>query len=117
MAFINPLILFGLIAAAIPLLVYLFNFRRPQRLDYSSLALLHALQRTTLQRIRIRNWLLLLLRTLALCVLVIAFARPTLTDSAGTRFFGRSSMSAVLALDASLSMMQRDSDGTRLEQA
>ena len=117
MAFINPLILFGLIAAAIPLLVYLFNFRRPQRLDYSSLALLHALQRTTLQRIRIRNWLLLLLRTLALCVLVIAFARPTLTDSAGTRFFGRSSMSAVLALDASLSMMQRDSDGIRLEQA
>ena len=117
MAFINPLILFGLIAAAIPLLVYLFNFRRPQRLDYSSLALLHALQRTTLQRIRIRNWLLLLLRTLALCVLVMAFARPTLTDSAGTRFFGRSSMSAVLALDASLSMMQRDSDGTRLEQA
>ncbi|MCY4674949.1 MAG: BatA domain-containing protein [Bacteroidetes bacterium] len=117
MAFINPLILFGLIAAAIPLLVHLFNFRRPQRLDYSSLALLQALQRTTLQRIRIRNWLLLLLRMLALCTLVVAFARPTLTDSSGTRLLGRSSTSAVLVLDASLSMMQRDSDGTRLGQA
>ncbi len=117
MIFVNPLVLIGLIAAVLPLLVHLFNFRRPRRLEYSSLALLRSIQRMTVQRVRIRNWLLLILRTLALCALVFVFARPTLIGSSSTQFFGRSSVSMVLAIDASLSMMQRDSEGTRLDQA
>lgn len=117
MIFVNPLVLIGLIAAVLPLLVHLFNFRRPRRLEYSSLALLRSIQRTAVQRVRIRNWLLLILRTLALCALVFVFARPTLVGSSSTQFFGRSSISMVLAIDASLSMMQRDSEGTRLDQA
>jgi len=117
MIFVNPLVLIGLVAAALPLLVHLFNFRRPKKLDYSSLALLQSLQRTTMQRIRIRNWLLLVLRTLALCALVLVFARPTLIGTSGVPFLGRANVSAVLAPDASLSMMQRDADGTRFAQA
>ena len=117
MIFVNPLVLIGLIAAVLPLLVHLFNFRRPRRLEYSSLVLLRSIQRMTVQRVRIRNWLLLILRTLALCALVFVFARPTLVGSSSTQFFGRSSVSMVLAIDASLSMMQRDSEGTRLDQA
>ena len=117
MIFVNPLVLVGLVAAVLPLLVHLFNFRRPRRLDYSSLALLQSLQRSTMQRMRIRNWLLLLLRTLALCAIIIVFARPTLTGISGAQFLGRSNVSMVLVLDASLSMMQRDTEGTRLDQA
>ena len=117
MIFVNPLVLIGLVAAALPLLVHLFNFRRPKRLDYSSLALLQSLQRTTMQRVRIRNWLLLLLRTLALCALIFVFARPTLVGSSAAQFLGRTSVSIVLVLDASLSMMQRDAEGTRFSQA
>ncbi len=117
MIFVNPLVLIGLIAAVLPLLVHLFNFRRPKRLEYSSLALLQSIQRVAVQRVRIRNWLLLLLRTLALCALVFMFARPTLVGSSSMQFLGRSNVSAVLAIDGSLSMMQRDAEGTRLEQA
>lgn len=117
MIFVNPLVLIGLIAAVLPLLVHLFNFRRPRRLEYSSLSLLRSIQKMAVQRVRIRNWLLLILRTLALCALVFVFARPTLVGSSGTQFFGRSSVSMVLTIDASLSMMQRDSEGTRLDQA
>ncbi len=117
MIFVNPLVLIGLIAAVLPLLVHLFNFRRPKRLEYSSLALLQSIQRVAVQRVRVRNWLLLLLRTLALCALVFVFARPTLVGSSSMQFLGRSNVSAVLAIDGSLSMMQRDAEGTRLEQA
>ncbi len=117
MFFVNPLVLLGLIAAALPLLVHLFNFRRPKRLEYSSLALLQSIQQMAVQRVRIRNWLLLLLRTLALSALVFVFARPTLVGFSNTKFLGQSSISMVLILDASLSMIQRDSEGTRLDQA
>ena len=117
MIFVNPLVLIGLIAAGLPLLVHLFNFRRPKKLDYSSLALLQSLQRSTMQRVRIRNWLLLILRTLALCALIFVFARPTLVGTSGAQFLGRANVSMVLVLDASLSMMQRDAEGTRFAQA
>ncbi len=116
MTFLNPLVLVGLIAAAIPLLVHLFNFRRPRRLDYSSLALLQALQHTIIQRIRIRQWLLLLLRTLALCAIVTAFAQPVFKGASGTRFLGRASVSMAVVLDNSLSMLLRDVEGTFIAQ-
>jgi len=117
MIFLNPLVLTGLVVTVIPLLVHLFNFRRSQKLDYSSLALLQSLQRTTMQRVRIRNWLLLLLRILALIALILVFARPTLVGPSSAQFLGRSNASMVIVIDASLSMFQRDTDGTHFSQA
>jgi len=117
MIFINPLVLIGLVVAALPLLVHLFNFRRPKKLDYSSLALLQSLQRSTMQRLRLRNWLLLILRTLAVCALVFVFARPTMVGSSATQIFGQANASVAIAIDASLSMIQRDAEGTRFSQA
>ena len=40
MTFLNPLALFALAAAAIPLIIHLFNFRRPKRVYFSSLEFL-----------------------------------------------------------------------------
>lgn len=116
MAFLNPLVLIGLIAAAVPLLVHFFNFRQPQRLDFSSLSLLHALKKTTIQRMRIRQWLLLLLRTLAICALIAAFAQPVLTGASSGQFMGRANISMSIVLDNSLSMAQSDAGGAYLEQ-
>ena len=116
MAFLNPLVLIGLVAAAIPLLVHFFNFRQPHRLDYSSLALLHALKRTTIQRMRIRQWLLLILRTLSICALIAAFARPVLTGATGGELLGRTQLSIAFVIDNSLSMTQGNAEGTYLEQ-
>lgn len=116
MAFLNPLVLIGLIAAAVPLLVHFFNFRQPQRLDYSSLALLHTLKTSTIQRMRIRQRLLLILRTLAIFMLVVAFARPVLTGATGGEFIGRASLSLAIVLDNSLSMTQGNASGPYLEQ-
>lgn len=117
MTFLNPLILIGLVAAGIPLLIHLFNFRRPQKVDFSSLVFLRELQETTMQRVRIKQWLLLILRTLAIAALVLAFARPTLRGSIAHVFGGDAETATVLVVDNSLSMKVRDVDGVLLEQA
>lgn len=117
MTFLNPLLLFGLAAAAIPLIIHLFNFRKPKRLDFSSLAFLKELQKTTMQRVRIKQWLLLVLRTLAIACLVLAFARPTLTSGIGQALGGRATTSMALVIDNSPSMALRDAQGAYLDQA
>ena len=116
MTFLDPFVLLGLAAAAVPLLVHLFNLRRPRSVDFSSLEFLQSLQQRTMQRVRIKQWLLLALRMLAIACLVLAFARPTLTGNlAGT--VGQARTSWALVVDNSLSMTLRDWQGGYLEQA
>ncbi|HXG39208.1 MAG TPA: BatA domain-containing protein, partial [Bacteroidota bacterium] len=77
MTFLNPLVLLGLLAAAIPILLHLFNLRKLRTIEFSTLTFLKELQKSKIRRIKIRQWLLLLLRTLLVILLVMAFARPT----------------------------------------
>lgn len=117
MTFLNPLLLLALTAAFIPLIIHLFNFRRPKRVEFSSLTFLHELKKSTMQRVRIKQWLLLALRTLAIALLVMAFARPTLTGDLVGSLGGRGRTSTAIVLDNSLSMLLRDGSGSYLEQA
>jgi len=117
MTFLNPLILLGLAAAAIPLIIHLFNFRRPQTVNFSSLAFLHELKKSTMQRVRVKQWLLLALRTLAIASLILAFARPTMTGPLAGQFGGSGRTSTALILDQSASMTLRDGSGAYLDQA
>jgi len=117
MTFLNPLILLGLAAAAIPLIIHLFNFRRPRRVNFSSLAFLHELKKSTMQRVRIKQWLLLALRTLAIACLVLSFARPTLRGTLVGKLGGRGRTSSAVVIDNSTSMTLRDGSGAYLEQA
>lgn len=117
MTFLNPLVLVALAAAAIPLIVHLFNFRRPRRVDFSTLAFVQELQKSTMQRVRIKQWLLLLLRTLAIVFLILAFARPTMEGDVAGLTGGRSSSSVAVVVDTSPSMALRDAQGSYIEQA
>jgi hypothetical protein len=116
MSFLNPLLLFGLAAAAIPLIIHLFNFRRPRRVDFSSLAFLHELKKSTMQRVRVKQWLLLALRTLAIACLVIAFARPTMTGPLAGQLGGSGRTTMALIVDRSASMTLRDGAGSYMDQ-
>ena len=116
MGFLNPLLLLGLAAAAIPIAVHLFNFRRPERVDFSTLRFVREVEATAMRRVRIRQWLLLALRTVAVVALVLAFARPTRTADAGV-FEASAAQSLVLVLDNSRSMTLRDAQGALLDQA
>ena len=117
MTFLNPLVLLGLAAAAIPILIHLFNFRKPRRVDFSSLAFVRELEKSTMRRVRLQQWLLLALRTLAIACLVLAFARPTVQSGWATVFGGQVQTSTALVLDNSLSMTVRDAQGDLMTQA
>ena len=77
MQFLNPAILAGLVAAALPLAIHLLHRGRARPHPFSDLTFLRQLHQNRMRRIQIRQWLVLLLRTLIVALIVSAFARPT----------------------------------------
>lgn len=76
MIFLHPLILFGIVAAAIPALLHLFQRRTPPEVEFPPLRYLNEAERRSARRLRLRHLLLLILRTALIVVLVLAAARP-----------------------------------------
>jgi hypothetical protein len=117
MTFLNPAVLVGLLAAAIPIVLHLLNLRKLRTVEFSTLTFLKELQKTRIRRIKIRQWLLLLLRTLLVVALVMAFARPTLEGPLAGAVGERARTTAVIIIDDSYSMTALDSHGELLQQA
>ena len=116
MGFLNPLVLFGLAAAAIPIVVHLFHFRRPRELDFSTLRFLRETEERAMRRVQIQQWLILALRTLAVAALVLAFAQPAIERAAAGVFGDGAARSVAVAVDNSLSTGLRNVDGELLGQ-
>ncbi len=113
MTFLNPAVLFGLFAAAIPIVLHFLNLRKLKTIEFSTLAFLKELQKTKIRRIKLKQWLLLLIRVLIILFLVMAFARPTLkTISLGDSSAAKTT--AVIVLDNTFSMSVVGEKGSRL---
>ncbi len=104
MVFLNPSILLGLLAASIPILIHLLNFRKLQKVEFSTLSFLKELQKSKIKKIKIKQWLLLLLRVLIIVFLVLAFARPTLENVSIAGATSTAKSSSVFIIDNSFSM-------------
>lgn len=76
MTFLNPLVLVGLAAAAIPALLHLFERRTPPEADFPPLRYLSEAERRSARRLKLRHVLLLLLRMALIGLVVLAAARP-----------------------------------------
>lgn len=76
MIFLHPLVLFGIVAAAIPALLHLFQRRTPPEVEFPPLRYLNEAERRSARRLRLRHLLLLILRTALIVVVVLAAARP-----------------------------------------
>ncbi|HET56524.1 MAG TPA: VWA domain-containing protein, partial [Ignavibacteria bacterium] len=111
MVFLNPAILFGLIAAAIPVLLHFLNLQKLKRIEFSTLSFLKELQKTKIRKLKFKQWLLLALRILLIILIVSAFARPTLETFtiAGT---SAAKSSTVFIIDDSFSMSVVKSNGS-----
>ncbi|OGU60311.1 MAG: hypothetical protein A2X64_03715 [Ignavibacteria bacterium GWF2_33_9] len=116
MNFVNPGVLFGLIAATIPILLHLLNLRRIKKIEFSSLQFLKELKKSQIRRIKLRQILLLILRTLLIILLVGAFSRPIIKGSLPF-FKNYSKTSAVIFIDNSPSMDFSDEYGNRFNYA
>lgn len=116
MAFLNPLFLFGLLAAGIPLIIHLWNRRRVVTIDFSSLMFLTAAHRENARRFQLRQLLILFLRMLIVALIALALARPFLTLGLPIASV-RAKTDLVIVLDNSYSMAYQDIDGIRFEKA
>src|SRR5215813_13076062 len=106
MAFLTPLMLVGVLAAAIPVAIHLFFRSRYRTVPWAAMKFLLTAVEQTSRRLKFQELLLLLLRMAVLVLLAIAFARPMLSMFAGA---GRGdSVDAVLVFDTSLSMGAQD---------
>jgi len=117
MNFLNPFFLIGLAAVSIPLVIHLINLRKPERIAFSTTAFLEELQKSTIRRLRIKDYLLLALRILAIIFLVLALAGPYLRPEwSGSANSNEPVLYSVL-LDNSPSMRQIDENGPYEDQA
>ena len=107
MSFLNPLMLLGLLAAAVPIVIHLIHKRRPRPQYFGAIELvLRSVERVE-RRWRLRRLLLLLSRVALLAMLALAAAGPLLGREAerGTSSAGPERLAIVL--DGSLSMRAR----------
>ena len=117
MTFLNPAILFGLIAASIPILIHLLNLRKLKKIEFSTLQFLKELQKSKIRRIKLKQWLLLALRVLIILLIVTAFARPTLEGVSIGGTTSAAKTSAVFILDDTFSMSVIDQQGSYFNRA
>ncbi len=103
LSFLNPALLWLLPLIAVPVIIHLLNRRRFKRVRWAAMEYLLAALRRNRRRLQMQQWLLLLLRTLAVALLVFLVTRPQLTGGV----FGAARTLHVLCLDDSLSMTQR----------
>ena len=114
-SFLYPAFLFGLAAASLPILIHLLNRRRLKRIRFPAVRFILLSQKRISRSYRLRHWLLLALRTLAVICLALLLANPIFQSGAGL-FAGSGPVSLVLILDNSLSMKWAG-DGNGFKQA
>jgi hypothetical protein len=103
LAFLHPLVLWALPLAAVPIIIHLLNRRRYDTRRWAAMEfLLRAMQRNR-RRLRMEQWLILALRTLAVLLLVFLVSRPQWSGGA----LGGASTHHLVVVDASSSMAHR----------
>jgi hypothetical protein len=119
MNFLNPLLLLGALGITLPILAHLLNKHQFKQTDWAAMQFLNRAVNVRSRQIKLRDFLLLILRCLALLLLVLAIAKPILEESSGAiaSKLGERRAGVVIALDASFSMQHSDGTATRFERA
>lgn len=113
LAFLHPALLWALPLAAVPIIIHILNRRRFKKVPWAAMEFLLKAMKRNRKRLRMEQWLVLLLRVLAVLLLVALVSRPQLGGSGllGTRTHH------VVVLDDSASMTQRSGSSDLFEKA
>ncbi len=107
MGFLNPWLLVGTAAVAVPILIHLLNRFRRRRVRWAAMEWLRRAVVMRSRRVRLEDLLLLAMRCLAVLLIALAMARPTFTCTGARWFGGEVHVGAVIAVDGSYSMDYR----------
>ena len=117
MNFVAPAILLGLLAAVLPSLIHRIGRRRAQPVRFAAMQLLLRSERQVHSRKRLREILLLVLRTAVAMCLPFLFARPYSLRTTDLPVITLDSQAAVIVLDDSASMGRKVGMGTLFQLA
>lgn len=106
MSFLTPLYLVGIIAVGLPILLHLVRHQPKNVLFFSSLRFLEHNPPQTNRKNKIENWLLLMLRAIAVVLLVTAFARPFFKNTDLELLAASTKHQTILLIDTSSSMQR-----------
>ena len=98
MTFLNVSLLFGGVLLGIPIVLHLVMRRQPKPLVFPAMQFLKPRRETNRRKLQWRHWLLLLLRCLAVAVLAIMLARPSVLSAAVGRWATLGILGAVTLL-------------------
>lgn len=114
-AFFNPILLWGTLAASIPIIIYLLNRRRFKRVEWAAMEFLLRAIRKNRRRLQLQNILLLVIRTLIVLIMLMALAKPvgeTLIQALGSE-----QKNMVILIDNSYSMGYKYGTKSNLQRA
>ena len=107
MTFLQPWVLAALPLVALPLVIHLINQRRFQTVQWGGMMFLVAAKALSSGYSRLRHWLIMLLRMLAVAGVILAVGRPLSRGWLALAGGGRPD-TAIVILDTSPSMQARD---------
>ncbi|MCX6982288.1 MAG: BatA domain-containing protein [Verrucomicrobia bacterium] len=113
MSFLNPLLLFGGLAIASPIIIHLLAKKQIKRVVWAAMRFLKVTVDRNKRKMNIEDILLLILRCLILALLAFALARPSLREGGFGGFGGDEA--AILLVDNSGSMSATDGAVSRFE--
>ncbi|MEE9316040.1 MAG: BatA domain-containing protein [bacterium] len=102
--FLNPSFLWGLPVVSIPVLIHLLSRRRPVTSQFSSVKFIQLASTTVVRRFKLKQLILLILRSLILLLLTLLFARPVVRRMPLFAQVEGVSRSSVILIDNSYSM-------------
>jgi len=108
----NPFMWMGFAAVSIPIIVHLLNRQRFIILDWAAQEFLQRALRKHQRKIKLQEWILLLLRCLAIMAIVAMLLRPVSAQS-----FGSSSRFRIAVVDVSASMQAAQGNISALKKA
>ena len=107
MTFLQPLALFGLLLAFAPIVIHLLNLLRHRTQPWAATRFLFQARKSSSRISKLKRWITLLFRMLALAALAFMIARPMTGGDSLFSFSSGSPEVLVLVLDRSASMETR----------
>lgn len=112
MQFKHPEILYALLFLIIPVIVHLFQLQRFVKVPFTNVAFLKNVERQTRKSARLKKWLVLLARLLALSCIILAFSQPYFSESSSQQ-----NVNFTIYMDNSYSMQAKGEQGELLKSA
>lgn len=116
MSFLTPALTAGALLIALPIILHLVMRRQPTHLLFPALRFVRNRRSSNQTRLRLRHWILLALRCVAIALLAFALARPVLKGS-GLKGGETGLVSAAIVVDNSPRMQYRVQNESRLDAA